>query len=192
MSGKNAPFVVPEPPVGFRIERRLASGRHPILEVFPGLDRLETAKHLQPDTGARARLFQLTELELVEEDVWMYVAPWEIPLAARGRWNPVVAPGADCIVVGLGHLRDSPAFTLFMDIFHELRHVQQRQGGAKLFESRQSYVRRPTEVEAYRFVVEEARGLGVTDGFLRDYLRVEWIDDGEFLELLTAVGVPPT
>ncbi|MCI4353602.1 MAG: hypothetical protein L3K14_09535 [Thermoplasmata archaeon] len=191
MAKKPPSFVVPEPPPGFRIERMLPSGRHPILEVFPGMDLLATAEHLQPEAEKRAELLQSTEIELVEEDVWMYVAPWEIPPTARGRWNPVVAPGADCIVVGMGHLRESPAFTLFMDIFHELRHVQQRQGGAKLFEGRVSYVRRPTEVEAYRFVVDEARRLGVTDGFLRDYLRVEWIDDGEFLELLTAVGVPP-
>ncbi|HLY76354.1 MAG TPA: hypothetical protein VKT21_00530 [Thermoplasmata archaeon] len=99
--------------------------------------------------------------------------------------------GADCIVVGLGHLRESPALTLFMDIFHELRHLMQRHAGAQLFGGSQSYVRRPTEVEAYRFVVDEARALGVSDGFLRDYLRVEWIDDGEFQELLSAVGVPP-
>ncbi|MCI4348161.1 MAG: hypothetical protein L3J97_06050 [Thermoplasmata archaeon] len=192
MAKKPPSFVVPEPPAGFRIERALGRGRHPILTVFPGLDKLATAEHLQPERKKRAHLLRSTEIELVEEDMWMYVAPWEIPPTARGRWDPVVTPGADCIVVGLGHLRESPAFTLFMDIFHELRHILQRRGGAKLFDGGVSYVRRPTEVEAYRFVVDEARGLGVSDGFLRDYLRVEWIDDGEFLELLTAVGVPPT
>jgi hypothetical protein len=191
MDQKSESFVVPEPPQGFAIQRPLSSGRYPILHVFPGLAAVPTATHLQPDAKKRAALFSSTEVELVEDDVWMYVAPWEIPPTSRGRWNPVVAPGADCIVVGLGHLRDSPAFTLFMDIFHELRHIQQRHAGAQLFGSRQSYVRRPTELEAYRFVVEEARALGVTDEFLRDYLRVEWIDDSEFLELLAAMNVPP-
>ncbi|MGC2289474.1 MAG: hypothetical protein WA688_06415 [Thermoplasmata archaeon] len=192
MAKKPTAFVAPDSPKGFVIQRPLASGRHPILRVFPGLEGLPTAKHLEPVRAKRSELFASTQIELVEDDIWMYVAPWEIPATARGRWNPVVAPGADCIVVGLGHLRDSPAFTLFMDIFHELRHIQQRHDGAQLFGGGQSYVRRPTEVEAYRFVVEEARGLGVSDEFLRDYLRVEWIDDGEFLELLTAVGVPPS
>ncbi|MFZ0831220.1 MAG: hypothetical protein WCB18_03300 [Thermoplasmata archaeon] len=191
MSSAPTPFVVPEPPAGFGIDRKLPSGRHPILRVFPGLSTLPTAEHLQPDGKNRAKIFEETQIELIEDDVWMYVSPWEIPPTARGRWNPVLSPGVDCIVVGLGHLRDSPAFTLFMDIFHELRHVQQRHDGAQLFGGGQSYVRRPTEVEAYRFVVDEARGLGVTDGFLRDYLRVEWIDDGEFLELLSAVNVAP-
>jgi hypothetical protein len=191
MAKKPDVFVVPEPPKGFTVARSLASGRHPILTVFPGLDDLPTAHRLQPDAKMRAELFRSTEIELVDDDLWMYVAPWEIPATARGRWNPVLAPGADCIVVGGGHLRDSPAFTLFMDIFHELRHIQQRHAGAQLFGRGQSYVRRPTEVEAYRFVVEEARKLGVGEDFLRDYFRVEWIDDKEFLELLSTLGVPP-
>lgn len=192
MAKKEPSFIIPEPPSGFRIDRKLPTGRHPILDVFPGLDKLATAARLQPEKRQRLELLGSTQVELVKDDVWMYVAPWEVPPTARGRWDPVVTPGADCIVVGLGHLRESPPFTLFMDIFHELRHVLQRRGGAKLFEPGVSYVRRPTEVEAYRFVVDEARVLGVTDGFLRDYLRVEWIDDGEFLELLTAVGVSPS
>jgi hypothetical protein len=191
MSTGSPPLKVPEPPSGFAVDRKQSSGRHPILTVFPGLDTLPTARHLLPDAPQRAELFQKTEIELVEDDIWMYVAPWEIPTLRRGKWNPVLAPGTDCIVVGLGHLRDSPAFTLFMDIFHELRHVLQRHGGAQLFGGSESYVKRPTEVEAYRFVVDEAHGLGVSDDFLRDYLRVEWIDDGEFLELLSAVGVSP-
>lgn len=191
MADSAPPFVVPDAPAGFTIARALKSGRHPILKVFPGLDRLRTAAHLEPEAEKRRELFHNTQVELIEEVVWMYVSPWEIPANARARWNPVLSPGVDCIVVGLAHLRESPAFTLFMDIFHELRHIQQRHGGAQLFRRDVSYVRRPTEVEAYRFVVGEARALGVTDEFLRDYLRVEWIDDGEFLELLTAVGVPP-
>jgi hypothetical protein len=189
MPDPDVAFVTPEPPSGFTLDRTLASGRHPILRVFPGLNDLAIAHRLQPDDALRHRLFRDAEIELVEDDVWMYVAPWEIPASRRGRWNPVLAPGTDCIVVGLDHLRESPSFTLFLDIFHELRHVLQRQGGAQLFGSGESYVKRPTEVDAYRFVVDEAHRLNVSDDFLRDYLKVEWIDEKEFLQLLTAVGV---
>jgi hypothetical protein len=191
MAEKAASFAIPEPPTGFAIERSAPTGRHPILQVFPGLDRLPTAAHLQPDASRRSQLFGATQIELIGDDVWMYVAPWEIPAHRRGRWNPVLAPGADCIVVGRDHLRESPAITLFMDIFHELRHILQRQSGAQLFPEGKSYVERPTEIDAYRFVIDEARALGVSDEFLRDYLRVEWIDEKEFLELLAAVGVSP-
>ena len=187
--GQPSTLIVPEPPPGFAIERALSAGRHPLAVAFPGISGVVTAKHLQPDEVRRARLFDETVVELIEDDIWMYVAPWEIPESRRGRWNPVLTPGSDCVVIGISHLRESPALTLFLDIFHELRHIVQRQEGAQLFGYSESYVRRPTEVDAYRFVVKEAHAMGVSDDFLRDYLRVEWIDDAEFLELLSAVGV---
>jgi hypothetical protein len=52
-------------------------------------------------------------------------------------------------------------------------------------------VKRWTEVEAYRFVVEEARTMGVSDDFLREYLMVEWISVKEHRELLDELKVPP-
>lgn len=191
MATTSGSVVAPAAPRGFTIDRGLPAARHPILGVFPGLEGLPTAERLQPNAPRRAALFASTVIELVNDDIWMYVAPREVPRLRRRRWKPVISPEEDCIVVGLGHLRESPEFTLFMDIFHELRHVLQREAGAQLFGGVKSYVRRPTEVDAYRFVVDEARRLGASDAFLRDYLRVEWINDREFRELLGAVGVPP-
>jgi hypothetical protein len=182
-----------EPPDGFALVRETPLGRHPILEVFPGLDLLETAARQVRDPKARAALHRETEVEIVRGDVWMYVAPREIPKWARARWKPVASPDTDCIVIGHGHLTESPALTLFLDIFHELCHVLQRQAGRELFAEGLSYVERTTEIDAYQFVVDEARRLGVSDAVLRDYLLVEWIDETEFRQLLRAVGVsaPP-
>lgn len=119
----------------------------------------------------------------------MYVAP-QAPLKGMRRgWRPVLTPDLDCIVVGESHLRESPELTLYLDIFHELCHIRQRHAGRDLWPEGLSYVERPTEVEAYRFVVEEAHRYGVPDAILRDYLRVEWIDDEEHRALLDAVGV---
>ncbi len=177
-------------PKGFRVARDLPVGRHPILATFPGIDRLPVAKRLLADPEKRTRLFDDTCVEIVDQDLWMYVAPHEIPKNARREWRPVVSPKADCIVVGASHLRESSSLMLFMDIFHELNHVIQRQGGADLWPPGVSYVKRWTEIEAYRFVVEEARGLGVSDAFLREYLKVEWISDAEHRELLAELNVP--
>ncbi len=180
-----------EPPAGFRIARKLPLGRHPLEAAFPGLGKLPTADRLVPEPDARSRLFTETSVEIVSDDAWMYIAPWELPREA-GRWQPVLTPrGRDCVVVGEAHLRESPALILFLDIFHELCHVLQRKDGRELWDRRYSYVERPTEVEAYRFVVEEARRLHVPDAVLREYLKVEWIDNGELLKLLNALGVPP-
>jgi len=180
----------PAVPKGFRVTRDLPPGRHPLLAAFPGLDGLPTAERLQPDADARSKLFDETCVQVVDEDLWMYVAPWDMPPGARRRWNPVVSPGSDCIVVGRSHLADSPAMMLFMDVFHELCHVLQRHGGADLWPPGVSYVARWTEVEAYRFVVQEARRLGASDAYLRDYLRVEWISEEEHRTLLESLEVP--
>jgi hypothetical protein len=180
----------PSVPAGFRVARDFPVGRHPILAVFPGLDRLAPALRLESDPDRRARLFDETCVEIVDEDLWMYVAPWELPKGMRRQWKPVMAPGRDCIVVGQGHLRDSPDIVLFMDVYHELCHVVQRRDGANLWEPGVGYVERWTEIEAYRFVVREARELGVSDEFLREYLKVEWISESEHKVLLGQVGVP--
>lgn len=178
-------------PKGFRVTRDLPAGRHPLLAAFPGLDQLPMAERLQPDAAARAKLFDETCVQVVAEDLWMYVAPWDAPPGRRREWNPVVSPGSDCIVIGKSHLAESSELMLFMDIFHELCHVIQRQGGANLWPPGVSYVRRWTEIEAYRFVIEEARRLGVSDDFLREYLQVEWISEDEHRQLLETLEVPP-
>ncbi len=177
-------------PPGFRIDREVPVGRYPILRPFPGLDRLATARRLVPERAARARLFAETEVELVAQDLWMYVSPRETPKGSRRGWAPVISPTTDCIVIGEGHLRTSAPLMLFMDIYHELCHVLQRRDGADLWPPGLSYVERWTEVEAYRFVVNEARALGVPDVYLREYLRVEWISDAEHRTLLRELGVP--
>jgi hypothetical protein len=179
-----------EAPKRFRVSREMPPGRHPLLAVFPGLDKLPPAERLEPDPEKRSRLFEDTCVEVVDEDMWMYVAPWDIPPSSRGRWTPVVSPGSDCIVVGKSHLHDSPPLMLYMDIYHELCHIRQRRGGANLWEPGVSYVKRWTEVEAYRFVVEEAHTLGVSDEFLREYLKVEWISAKEHRSLLVELKVP--
>jgi hypothetical protein len=185
--------IARDPPKGFAVRRDAPLGRHPLLDVFPGLDKLPTARRQEPDREARARLFGSTLVEIDPGDLWMYVAPWKkLRTIRRRRFRPVLAPQVDCIVVGESHLRESPPLTLFLDIYHELCHVQQRHRGEELFDRPEDYVRRPTELEAYRFVIAEARRLRVEEDYLRDYLRVEWIDEDDFCELLDAMGVRRT
>jgi len=191
MTGAKHGVAAPAVPPGFRVMREMPVGRHPLLAVFPGLDQLPPAVRLDEVADRRSKLFDSTCVEVIDEDVWMYVAPWDVPEGMRRRWKPVTAPGRDCIVVGRAHLAESPELVLFMDIFHELCHVVQRRDGANLWEPGVSYVERWTEIEAYRFVIREARELGVTDAFLRDYLKVEWISESEHKALMEQVGVPP-
>jgi len=185
---RQKPREEPIPPKGFRIARDLPVGRHPLLAAFPAASALPIAERLQPDPTAREKLFEETCVQVVDQDLWMYVAPFDMPPGARREWRPVLSPGSDCIVIGKDHLAESPAIVLYLDIFHELCHVIQRKWGANLF-APGSYVKRWTEVEAYRFVVNEARTLGASDEFLREYLRVEWISEKEHRELLATLEV---
>jgi hypothetical protein len=187
---KPAAPTTDDAPKAFRVAREMPLGRHPLLAVFPGLDRLSLAAKLEPDPTERSRLFDETCVEIVDEDMWMYVAPKELPKNPRRQWKPVVSPATDCIVVGRSHLAESPALMLFMDIYHELRHVVQRRAGADLWPPGVRYVDRTTEIDAYRLVVDEARRLGISPEFLREYLKVEWISDAEHRELLDKMDLP--
>jgi GNAT superfamily N-acetyltransferase len=57
------------------------------------------------------------------------------------------------------------------------------------FDSRYSYVERPMEVEAYRYTVQEAKRIGLSDERICQYLRTEWINDSDFNRLAKAVNV---
>lgn len=183
----------PEPPADFLIARDVPTGPHPLLEAFPGLDRLAALQRLISELRAQIDLAKTTQVHIVDSDVWMYVAPHQVPEMARRRrgWNPVTSPG-DCIVIGKEHLGDSPPIIVYLDILHELCHVVQRQHGRELWDTAYDYVDRPTEVEAYQFAVDEARRLGASDAFLADYLQVEWVPEKDHQRLLKTLGVRRT
>jgi hypothetical protein len=95
-----------------------------------------------------------------------------------------------------GHLLVNPRYLssgdktdIYLDVVHELCHVKQHMEGRELFDSRYAYVDRPTEVEAYRYTVQEARRLGLSDERICDYLKTEWISDSELKRLAKALGV---
>ena len=180
------------PPRDFQVRRDLPPGRYPLLVVFPGLDRLPGFRRLLTLKGAPPDIAEDACVEVVKDDVWMYVAPWELPPMRRRRgWKPVVAPKTDCIVVGMNHLSQSPPMVLYMDVLHEFCHILQRREGRDLWEPGVGYVDRPTEVEAYQFVVDEARERGASEEFLREYLKVDWVTPAEHQRLLKNLGVPP-
>lgn len=119
----------------------------------------------------------------------MYVAPRQPPPFAESvGWHPFTSP-TDCIVVGRKHLAKSPSITLYLDILHEFTHILQRAEGRELWDISHGYVDSPTELEAYRFSLAEARRLKVPDSFLRSYLKVEWVSAKDHRKLLTNLGV---
>ena len=96
-----------------------------------------------------------------------------------------------------GHLRVSAHYLntgdlmdIYLDIIHELVHVKQFRDGRELRDRNLSYVERPTEIEAFRYAVAEARRLGLNDKQLLNYLRTERMSDEILYRLAKVVNVP--
>ena len=73
---------------------------------------------------------------------------------------------------------------IYLDVIHELCHVKQWMEGKELFDPRYDYVDRPTEVEAYRYTVQEAKRIGFSRERIFQYLQTEWMNDEDLKRLI--------
>jgi len=93
------------------------------------------------------------------------------------------------LIISAQYLKNGDAVDIYLDIIHELVHVKQFMDGKELFNRNYSYVERPTEVEAYRYAVEEARNIGLSDDRICDYLKTEWMSDEDLQKLTKALKI---
>ena len=93
------------------------------------------------------------------------------------------------LIIGARYLNEGSIVDIYLDVIHELVHVKQFMEGKELFDSDYAYIERPTEVEAYRHAVKEARRLGMTDEGICEYLKTEWMSDDDLQRLAKTVGV---
>lgn len=155
-----------------RVNRRVKAGTHDLVRVFPGLDVDPAFLELFPRKGVREKVLKTCKIQAVAEDMYMYIDD------GRGH-----------IVAGLDYLRGGETHILYLDVLHELVHIRQWMDGRALWDRRYAYVDRPTEIEAYDFVIDVARRLGIGDRELSDYLRVEWVSRKEHERLCSRLGV---
>jgi hypothetical protein len=93
------------------------------------------------------------------------------------------------LLVNARYLENGDKIDIYLDVIHELCHVKQYMKGEELFDSNYEYVDRPTEIEAYRYTVKEARRLGLSDERICQYLKTEWMSDQDFKKLAKHLGV---
>jgi hypothetical protein len=93
------------------------------------------------------------------------------------------------LIISAYYLKNGDIVDIYLDIIHELIHVRQFMEGKELFDHHYNYVDRPTEIEAYRCAVQEARRLGLSDEMICRYLKTEWIDDRDFGRLTKSLQV---
>jgi hypothetical protein len=93
------------------------------------------------------------------------------------------------LVISKSYLNTGNKTDIYLDLIHELYHVKQFMDGRELFDARYDYVERPTEIEAYRYTVQEARRLGLSEERICLYLKTEWMSEHDFKRLAKSVNV---
>lgn len=93
------------------------------------------------------------------------------------------------LFISADYLNNGDLIDIYLDIIHELVHVKQFMEGKKLFDDNFSYVERPTEIEAYRITVEEAKRLGLSDERILQYLKTEWMSEEDLKKLAKTIHV---
>jgi hypothetical protein len=93
------------------------------------------------------------------------------------------------ILVSTYYLKHGDERSIYLDVIHELTHIKQFMNGEELFDDRFEYVDRPTEIEAYKYAIEEGRRIGMNDGELYEYLKMDWMSQEEVDKLAKALGI---
>jgi hypothetical protein len=156
--------------LGVVITRDVPIGRLPFKEVFGGFEKVPAVRSIFGRSTDRV----LTELEVEVED---------------GRGYMRINDKRGSIMVNAKYLKAGEEVHLYLDVVHELVHIRQHMEGKELWDKRYAYVDRPTELEAYRLALEEARRLGLKEEKIVDYLKVEWVTDDEFSRFLRTLGL---
>ncbi len=155
---------------GTSIRRDPGVGPHLFTGIFRGFEGVQAVKSIfREETG---KVVSELRVDVVEEKGYMHIN------ATKGS-----------IVVSAGYLKDGDEKYRYLDAIHELVHIRQHMEGKELWDRRYKYIDRPTELEAYRVAVVEARRIGLTERELVDYLKVEWISAEDFMKFLVNLGV---
>jgi hypothetical protein len=93
------------------------------------------------------------------------------------------------LMVNRKYLASGDKTDIYLDVVHELCHVKQWREGRELFDEKYDYVDRPTEVEAYRSTVQEAKRLGLKDDRILLYLKTEWMSIQDLKRLIKNMDI---
>ena len=93
------------------------------------------------------------------------------------------------LLVNKRYLSTGSKQDIYLDVIHELCHVKQNMEGRDLFDPHYDYVDRPTEIEAYRYAVQEAKRIGLSAAEIRVYLKTEMMSTQALDRLIRNMGV---
>ncbi len=154
------------------MRRSAGIGEYKLSEVFTGL---ESSSALLKVFGSRAQMTKIMKhlkLRVERND--------------SGLW---LDRDTGTICIGAKHRASAKNDFLYLDVIHVLVHVRQFLEGKELYDQAFEYVDRPTELEAYRTTVAEARRVGMEEEEILKYLRMDAADDSELGKLMEKIGV---
>ena len=93
------------------------------------------------------------------------------------------------ITISTYYMNNGDKIDVYLDLIHELVHVKQFMEGKELFDTNYNYSTRPTEIEAYKYAVEEAKRLGLNDEQICTYLKTEWMSMSDLKQLAEALNI---
>ena len=151
----------------YQISRNLELGRYKITEVIGGL---ENSVALNTIYGSKLReILNTTCVDVISKlrQIWV---DWETKR----------------ITINKDYLFETKWEILYLDFIHEMIHIWQITQGKDVFNRSVSYVDTPTEIEAYRYTIEDAKRIGFSRISIVNYLKVRWITDEEHRRLVKA------
>jgi hypothetical protein len=156
--------------LGVCIERNAPLGPNPFLRVFGGFEKVKAVRSI---FGRRTdEVLGRLNVEITDGHGYMKIN------AEKGS-----------ISINSRYLKEGKEVDVYLDVIHELVHIRQHHEGKELWDRAYKYIDRPTEIEAYRVAVKEARRLGLSEKEVAEYLKVEWIPEDEFRSFLGNLGV---
>jgi hypothetical protein len=165
----NKPVPLPD----VQIPRDVPTSLHPFLEHFKGFEKVEAVRETFGDQ---------TDKVLGDLRVEFFGAKF-------GYMG--VSDEDGHLLASADYLKNGKWRDIYLDVVHELVHVRQFMEGKELFDENFEYVDRPTELEAYKHTVKEARRLGMTDVEIFEYLKVTWLSEQEVRRLAMNLDVNP-
>ncbi len=156
----------------FRVRRSAVVGEYKLSEVFTGL---ESSSALLKVFGSK------TQMTKVMKHLKLHVERND-----SGLW---LDRDTGTVCIGSKYLATAKNDFMYLDVIHVLVHVRQFLEGKELYDQAFEYVDRPTELEAYRTTVAEARRIGMEEDEILRYLRMDAADDSELGKLMEKIGV---
>jgi len=149
---------------------RIKGPTYPFTDYFKGLEKSKTVRNIFGEKTEEVLRNLRVEFTWVRSYMWVSNADGHLTVSSY-------------------YMNNGDRIDIYLDLIHELVHVRQFIEGKELFNNRYDYIDRPTEIEAYRYAVEEAKRLRLSDERICRYLKTEWMSNKELKRLAKTLNI---